>query len=117
MEKRITIEEFKKKLIEFQKSKPVVLDEKEYEKELDETVLLRNEKGINMMDKIGEQLKKARESSSNQVVVNELNLAIESIDEAINAFAYGHLGHNRCAAANKAAHSRAILWYDPKNDK
>ena len=36
MEKRITIEEFKKKLIEFQKSKPVVLDEKEYEKELDE---------------------------------------------------------------------------------
>jgi exonuclease VII small subunit len=114
-EKRITIEEFKKKLIEFQKSKPVVLDEAEYSKELDETVLLRYEKGINLMDKVAEELKKVKNELTDETRITELNLAIESIDEAINAFSYGHLGHNRCARANKAAHSRAVLWYEPKN--
>lgn len=114
-EERISIEEFKRRLIEFQKSKPVVLDENEYSKELDETVLLRYEKGINLLDKISEELKKVAGETDNINRRDELNLAIESVDEVINAFAYGHMGHNRCGRANRAAHSRAVLWYEPKN--
>lgn len=106
-ERKFTPEEFKQELIKFQKSRPVVMSEEEYAQELDQTVILRYKRGLEILDEVVAEVKKAAAAAPGL----DSDKIARHVDEAIVAFNMGHLGHNRCGRANKGDHSRVVLWY------
>ena len=99
------------KTIEYYRSRPEVLDEKEFRKRINETIVYRYEKLDEAVDAL-EAIADGLNASSDEK--KRFSLAIEEVDAAISAFANAHVGHNRCAKASIAAHARPILWFNPK---
>lgn len=110
-EHRMSPEEFKQKLIDYQKSRPVVMTEEEFSSELDETVVLRYQRGLDLLDEVVAEIQLAARTRAPNLDAEKM---AKKVEDATVAFSYGHVGHNRCGMAHKGAHARVILWYDDK---
>jgi hypothetical protein len=107
---RKSLQEMKKELIQRQYEMPEIVNEKEYTKLLDETILHRFGQGLKLLDHVKEVLSDAAGKADRDVDRENLTLAIDQVEDSIVAFEYGSLKYNA-----PLRRERMIMW--PVKDK
>jgi hypothetical protein len=95
-EKRLTPKEFEDALVDFEKSPPDIVDEKELRKRLKATTLTRYQRGTALLDEVKKAIITSNAGSTTK---KDLKIAVARIDEAIVQMTHGSLKYNKGATA------------------
>jgi hypothetical protein len=116
--KPLTKEEFVDELIKHERSKPQVLNEEEFRKHLNDTLLAGFKHGEDILNSVRSTLAEVAAKQSSKVSSKDLSLAIEQIDRSIVAFQFSVLKYNSMWVSTPLRQqSRVILWEPPPVDK
>jgi hypothetical protein len=102
---RKSLQEMKNELIQRQYEMPEIVNEQEYTKLLDATILHRFGRGIELLDHVKEILSDAAEKTDRAQDRKNLTFAIDQVEESIVAFEYGSLKYNA-----PLRRERMIMW-------
>jgi hypothetical protein len=116
-EKRLTPKQFEDALVRLEKSAPDIVNEKELRKRLRQTTVHRYEVALDLIKDVEDTLlragKVAAGTNKNDLSKEDLNFALEELDQAIVQMTHASLKFNK---AGSAGGIRSILVATREND-
>jgi hypothetical protein len=107
VEKKLSPNELKRKLVEYHRSMPVVMDGRDFEERMKDTVVSRYQRGTAAAEEVKALLLAAAgERGLSKDMQGQLKKSVKKVDDAITLLAYGYFGYNKAARGR----FRPVLW-------
>jgi hypothetical protein len=110
IDKPLSKAQLREAIIEHAKLTPTILDEKEFAKHVDKIVLPRYQRGEKLLDEVRQVVKRITARQANEGSREDLDLAIQRIDQAVATFQFCAKWDNCATHGDDKAGEHVILW-------